>query len=85
MTENETKITVTQDQLAHIGEGVVAYMREMDAEEFQGKFPQVQNLEPGMRLWALFAADGRPIMLTDERASAMAGAYENELTTVSLH
>lgn len=84
MTESE-KITVTQDQLAHIGEGVVAYMRQMDAEDFQGKFPQVQDLTPGTSLWALFAADGRPIMLTDERASAMAGAYENELTTVSVH
>lgn len=85
MTENERKNAVTQAQLAHIGEGVLAYMREMDAEELQGKFPDIPDLAPGTKLWALFAADGRPIMLTDARSNAIASAYENELTTVSLH
>jgi len=82
---NDRKITVTPAQLAHIGEGVLAYLREMDAEELRGKFPGIPELTPGTKLWALFAADGRPILLTDARASALAGAYENELTTVSLH
>lgn len=85
MTENEHKITITQDQLAHIGEGIVAYMREMDAEELQGKFPGMPDLQPGTKLWALFAANGQPILLTDERDSALAGAFQNDLQTVSLH
>jgi hypothetical protein len=38
-----------------------------------------------MKLWALFAADGRPILLADQRDLAMAGAYENDLVTVSIH
>jgi hypothetical protein len=86
MTENESKITITPAQLANIGEGVVAYVREMDAQDLQGKFPgSIPDMEPGTRLWALFAANGQPILLTDGREAAAAGAFQNDLTTVSLH
>ncbi len=84
MTEVE-RINVTPEQLAHIGEGAVAYVREFDAEELRGKFPGLPEIEPGTRLWALFAANGQPILLADERANALAGAAQNDLTTVSLH
>ncbi|WP_274423532.1 DUF1150 family protein [Chelativorans sp. YIM 93263] len=85
MTENQMKHPVTQQQLAHLGEGAVAYMREMDAEELQGKFPGVPDMEPGTKLWALFAANGQPILLADGREAALAGAYQNDLEPVSLH
>lgn len=85
MTDTEYETTVTETQLAHIGEGVVAYMREMDAEDLQSRFPGIPDVTPGTRLWALFAANGQPIMLTDARATALAGAMQNDLETVSLH
>ncbi|WP_295813396.1 DUF1150 family protein [uncultured Nitratireductor sp.] len=85
MTEHEHKFGITQQQLAHIGEGAVAYMREMDAEDLQGKFPGMPDLKPGTRLWALFGADGQPILLADARDAALAGAMQNDLETVSLH
>lgn len=85
MTANEHKITVTQQQLAHIGEGAVAYMREMDAEDLKGKFPGMPDLAPGTKLWALFAANGQPILLADARDAALAGAFQNDLQPVSLH
>ncbi|MCG6115014.1 MAG: DUF1150 family protein [Mesorhizobium sp.] len=84
MTEHE-KHAVSQTELAHIGEGVVAYLREIDSDELVGKFPGMPEIAAGTRLWALFAADGRPILLTDERSSAIAGALEQQLTPVSLH
>jgi len=84
MTEHE-KHPVSQTELAHIGEGVVAYLREIDSDELLGKFPGMPEIAAGTRLWALFAADGRPILLTDERSSAIAGAIEQQLTPVSLH
>lgn len=84
MTEHE-KHAVSQAELAHIGEGVVAYLREIDSDELLGKFPGMPEIAAGTRLWALFAADGRPILLTDERSSAIAGAIEQQLTPVSLH
>jgi len=85
MTEHETKALITQDELAHIGEGVVAYLREFDSNDLKAKFPGMPEVEPGTRLWAVFAADGRPIMLADARASALAGAMQNDLTPVSVH
>ncbi len=85
MTSNQVNITVTQDQLAHIGEGVVAYLREMQSDELKGKFPGLPEIAPGTRLWALFAANGQPILLSDARERALAGAFENDLTPVAIH
>jgi hypothetical protein len=85
MTEQENKVTVTQAQLAHIGEGAVAYLREIDSDELKGRFPGLPEIASGLKLWALFAANGQPILLTDARDSAIAGAFENDLTPVSTH
>jgi hypothetical protein len=85
MTDNENKVTLTESQLAHLGEGVVAYLREVDTDELKTRFPGMPELTPGTKLWALFAANGRPILLTDERSSALASALENDLTPVSIH
>jgi hypothetical protein len=38
-----------------------------------------------MQLFALHAADGTPMMLTDSREAAMASAWSQELETVSVH
>jgi hypothetical protein len=85
MTQNETRITVTPAQLAHLGEGTVAYLREMGSDELMGKFPGLPQIQPGTRLWALFAANGQPVLLSDERDRAIAGALENDLTPVAIH
>jgi hypothetical protein len=85
MTNTEDKQTLTANEFAHLGEGIVAYLREIDASDLAGKFPGMPQIAPGTRLWALFAADGSPILLSDERERALAGAMEHELTPVSLH
>ena len=84
MTEHEDH-GITKDQLAHLGEGVLAYVREFDSEDLKKRFPNAPEMEPGTRLWALFAANGQPILLADQRASALAGAMQNDLTPVSVH
>ncbi|MGN6585197.1 MAG: DUF1150 family protein [Rhizobiaceae bacterium] len=86
MTEHDNpKISLTETQLAHLGEGVVAYLREIDSDELKGRFGNLPELQPGTKLWALFAANGQPILLSDTRATALAGAMENDLTPVSIH
>lgn len=85
MATAEAKNQVTQAQLAGLGEGVVAYLREIPSEELQGKFPGLPHIQPGTKLWALFAANGQPILLTDERSHAIASAMENDLTPVAIH
>ena len=39
----------------------------------------------GDELFALHAADGTPMMLTDSREAAIANAWSQELETVSVH
>ena len=57
----------------------------MLSEEVAALFPQAPQLVPGLKLWALLSAEGRPIMLTDTKAAAIASAQENDLETVSVH
>jgi hypothetical protein len=85
MTYSDTRQALTDAELAHLGEGTVAYLREIDSEELKGKFPGLPEIAAGTRLWALFAANGQPILLSDERDRALAGALENDLTPVSIH
>lgn len=85
MTGQESKITLTPAEFAHLGEGVVAYLRKVSSDELRGRFPGLPELASGLELWALFAANGQPILLTDQRDSALAGALQNDLTPVSIH
>lgn len=84
-TYDDTRLTVSKSDLAHLGEGTVAYLREIDSDELRGKFPGLPEIAPGTRLWALFAANGQPILLSDARDRAIAGAFENDLMPVSIH
>jgi hypothetical protein len=87
MNRTENPIQVTQEALAHMGDGRIAYVREIRSEDVATMFPQVEvpKLAPGVMLFALHAADGTPIMLTDSREAAVANAWSQELETVSLH
>ncbi len=76
---------ITQEELAQIGEGEVAYLKLMMSEEIRRAFPQAPDLAPGLKLFALLSADGTPILLADSKAAALANAWEHELETVSLH
>ena len=75
----------TTEQFAKMGGGQVAYVKSMRSEDAQRAFPQVEGILPGMQLFALLAADGSPLMLTDSKDAAIANAWEHKLLTVSLH
>ena len=85
MTSNETVKTMAQDAFAELGGGEIAYLRPVRSEDVHALFPQAPELAPGIDLWALLSAAGQPIMLTDSKAAAIAGAHENDLETVSVH
>jgi hypothetical protein len=75
----------TPDQLAQIGGGKLAYVKNMTSEEVSKLYPEAPELEPGLNLFALFGADGTPILLADSEEAAIASAWQQELVTVSLH
>jgi hypothetical protein len=78
-------IEISVENLAHLGDGEIAYMKTIRSEDVHTLFPQVPGIEPGLKLFALHAADGTPIMLTDSRESAIANAASQQLEIVSLH
>ena len=84
-TQDGARHGVSKADLAHLGEGTVAYLREIGSDELKGKFPGLPEIAPGTMLWALFAANGQPILLSDARDRAIAGAFENDLVPVSTH
>ena len=76
---------ITQEALAQLGDGQLAYVKQIRSEDVAKQFPQAPEFEPGITLFALHAADGTPIMLTDTRESAIANAWSQELEPVSVH
>lgn len=76
---------ISVEALAELGDGEIAYVRTVRSEDVPVLFPQAPDIEPGLELFALHAADGTPIMLTDSLEAAVAGAQSNELQTVSVH
>ena len=77
--------TISPEALAHLGDGQIAYVRAIRSEDVPILFPQAPEIAPGLKLFALHAADGTPIMITDTREAAVANAWSNELQAVSVH
>ena len=76
---------LTEDQLARLGEGLIAYVKPIRSEELGAMFPDIPEVRPGMQLFALLGANGKPLIVTDSRDAALANAMQNELHMVSLH
>ena len=86
MIRHDTAIPViSPEALALLGGGKIAYVKAIRSEDVAGLFPQAPRIAPGTLLFALHAADGTPIMLTDSREAAIANAWSHELETVSVH
>ncbi len=80
-----TSPVLTEEQLSQLGEGLIAYVKPLKSTEIGAMFPDIPGVQPGMQLFALLGASGKPLMLTDSRDAALANAMQNELHMVSLH
>jgi len=76
---------MSMSEFARLGGGKVAYIRVMTADEAKEMFPAVEGIPTGISLYALHAADGTPIALTDSRQSALGHAMGDELEIASVH
>jgi len=87
LNRTDTKLDLSPEALAHLGDGRIAYVKTIRSEDVAALFPEAQmpQIPPGQTLFALHAADGTPIMLTDSREAAVANAWSQELETVSVH
>ncbi len=70
---------------ARLGDGQVAYVKQVDSDQVRNLFPTLTGLPEGIDFYALLGADGTPLGLTDSRSSAIASAIEYQLEPVSVH
>jgi hypothetical protein len=80
-----TRNIMSAQAFAVLGGGKIAYVKPIRSEDVHSLYPQAPELQPGLRLFALHAADGTPILVTDSREAAIANAITHELETVSVH
>jgi hypothetical protein len=76
---------ISQIELARLGGGQVAYIKTLSSDEALQMFPAIEDLPRGINLFALHAADGTPIALTDTRQAALSHAMDGELQIASVH
>jgi hypothetical protein len=76
---------LTPEQFAHLGDGMIAYVRAMRSEDVTRLYPEAPQIAPGLTVFALVGADGAPISIADSAEGAIGEARENDLQTVSLH
>jgi hypothetical protein len=79
------KITLSDLDFASLGSGEVGYIRKMKSDDLTARFPALSQLAPGLDVWTLFAANGMPIVLSDQRSAVLEGASDNELIPVWLN
>lgn len=72
-------------EFAQLGGGVLGYIRTMSSQEARERFPKIEEIPNGLKLYALYGADGTPIAITDTRAIAISHATDDDLEIAALH
>jgi hypothetical protein len=80
-----TNPMMSAQAFAVLGGGKIAYVKPIRSEDVHSLYPEAPEMQPGLRLFALHAADGTPILVTDSREAAVANASSHQLETVSVH
>jgi hypothetical protein len=73
------------EDLAHLGEGAVAYIREIEGKEAVRLLGDQVKVAPDARLFCLYEANGTPISISGTREAAIGSAMEHELMPMSVH
>jgi hypothetical protein len=85
MTKTE-KPVISAEQLAHLGGGVLAYVRKIEAEAAAKLLGNQQiNVPPNAELFCLYNANGAPISISQNYEAALGSAFEHELIAASVH
>jgi hypothetical protein len=83
--DHQTAPLMSPKELALLGDGEVAYIKQLAPEVAERLFPSLKTAPKGIDLYAVLGADGTPLALTDSRNAAIANAIENDLVPVSVH
>lgn len=79
------RTTLTPEDLASLGGGVLGYVREIEADEAKQLLGPKAAVPPKSKLFCLYNADGTPISISGSREAAIGSALEHDLTPASVH
>lgn len=79
------KFQMSRDELALWGDGHVAYIKAISGAQAAELFSITSEIEADQILYVLHGADGTCMAISDSLEGLEANAWENNLTTVSLH
>ena len=85
MEDDEIQTTMSPKELALLGEGEVAYIKQVDSDSAELLFPAIDDSLEAIDLYAVLGADGTPLALAHSRSAAIANAIENDLGPLSVH
>lgn len=85
MNAEEVTREMSADELEQLGGGEVAYIKTLSSDEAHEMFPSIEGLPDGISLYAVHAADGTPLALTDSMQAALGHAMGDELEVASVH
>ena len=83
--ENQSRRAISRSDLAELGDGHVAYIREIDPEKASALLGSQVELPSGAKLFCLYMADGTPFAISASFEAAMANAFEHDLLPMSVH
>lgn len=73
------------NELAHLGEGVLAYVKPISVDDAREIIADLPDMPSDIELYCLFGADGTPLSISDNETTAIASAIEHDLQPVVLH
>jgi hypothetical protein len=76
---------ISETDLAHLGDGALAYIREIEGEEAARLLGKEMVLAPDSKLFCLYQANGTPVSISGTREAAIGSAFEHELMPMSVH
>ena len=83
--ELKKTIELSPQDLAHLGDGDLGYIREIELNEAQRLLGGEARVAPDSKLYCLYNADGTPVSISGSREAALGSAFEHELMAMSVH
>jgi hypothetical protein len=84
--DKTSKPVISSDDLAHLGGGVLAYVRKIEAATAAKLLgDQEFVVPPNTQLFCLYNANGSPISISPNYESAIGSAIEHELIPATVH
>ena len=85
MMNEKKSVDLSLQDLAHLGEGDLGYIREIEVNEARRLLGGQASVAADSKLFCLYNADGTPVSISGSKEAAMGSAFEHELMAMSVH